>query len=306
MGTSWIDLGTSCRAKSGKPGFDLAQAIVFASLGSLTPAKAKFDKDHVYSMAPEAARKRTIDLQIIGDDYARSAEIAIDSEAYLKSLISIASGGSRSVSGGAKELQFFIIRGGGEGLLPAAGSTYPPDFSAIDASDYLYQHGSSSHKTKPFLYQYRYDYNDLLAVFDRAGKRINSALLVRPTAILDETLNPTDPKNVFRASTAKNIYDQWDNKPVFIYKNSGNFEVPFLGLHVQEKPGAADVIDMHKEEDSSGCILIKDPNTPEKGTDAMNSFEPQLILDVIAAVGKTPNQISGKLRVGLMQVIDIV
>jgi hypothetical protein len=93
---------------------------------------------------------------------------------------------------------------------------------------------------------------------------------------------------------------------VFIYRNAGNFAVPYIGLHVQEKDGAADVIDLHKEEDSSGCILIKDKNTPAIGSDDMNTFEPQLILDVIAAVGKSPNQIKGKLRVGTMQLIDIV
>src|ERR1700722_13412188 len=99
VGDDWIDLGTSCRARTGKPGgTGLAEDLIFAEFAALSPFRAKFDSDHVYSKAPEAARKRTIDLQIIGDDYSRSSEISIGNEAYLKQLIKIASGGNKEVS----------------------------------------------------------------------------------------------------------------------------------------------------------------------------------------------------------------
>jgi hypothetical protein len=62
LGTDWVDGGTSCRTRSSPPGpSDIAELL----LQNLDPAKAAFDRDHVYSMAPEAPRKRDIDLQII-------------------------------------------------------------------------------------------------------------------------------------------------------------------------------------------------------------------------------------------------
>src|SRR6185436_19573195 len=66
VGDHWIDGGTNCRTRVKRPGpVSLADAWPEGS----NPAKDRFDADHVYSLAPEAARKRDIDLQIIGDDY---------------------------------------------------------------------------------------------------------------------------------------------------------------------------------------------------------------------------------------------
>src|SRR6185312_13409128 len=48
--------------------------------------------------------------------YPRSSDIRIDSEDYLKKLIAIASG--NAVSGKAKRMQFYVVRGGAEGMLP--------------------------------------------------------------------------------------------------------------------------------------------------------------------------------------------
>ena len=64
-------------------------------------------------------QKRDIDLQIIGDDYSRSAEISLDNERYLKELIRLGSDGKQTVSTRAGKIQFFIVRGGAEGFLPA-------------------------------------------------------------------------------------------------------------------------------------------------------------------------------------------
>ena len=108
----WIDDGTLCRAKSAPPG---PVGVVPAN-----PAKAGFDKAHGYSLAPEARRKRAIDLEIIGGDYTKSADVRIDNEDYLKKLIDIGSGGNQKVLSNARGMQFFIVRGGGEGFLPGA------------------------------------------------------------------------------------------------------------------------------------------------------------------------------------------
>src|SRR5678816_2030428 len=91
VGDDWIDDGTSCRAKSLAPG----------PVGVATPEKIDFDRAHGYSLAPEARRKRAVDLEIIGGNYSRSGEIRIDSEPYLKKLIAIGSKGRMTVRSAA-------------------------------------------------------------------------------------------------------------------------------------------------------------------------------------------------------------
>ena len=83
VGDEWIDDGTLCRAKSPAPGS--------VGAGAANPAKSAFDRAHGYSLAPEARRKRAIDMQIIGGDYTKNGVVSLDNEGYLKELIQIAS-----------------------------------------------------------------------------------------------------------------------------------------------------------------------------------------------------------------------
>jgi hypothetical protein len=282
VGDDWIDQGTACRTASAPPG-------PVGVMGPLQAAarnfyKARFDRDHVYSLAPEAARKRDIDLQIIGDNYRRSGEISLTSEAYLKELIRLGSGGKQEVSGRAKKIQFFIIRGGGEGFLPArmakkdAGNVVSPG------------RVTSGGKRREFVF----DYNDVLAVFDPKGKLIGAALLKRPVSITGK----------WRKVTSTAIYDAWHNKEVAIYRNT-TFTVPYLGLVVHEGMKGRGWVDMHKEEATNGCILIIDPNTPPMDTPELDVFEPQLIHDILASIGKTVDQVKGMISLGVIRTVEI-
>jgi hypothetical protein len=83
----------------------------------------------------------------------------LSNEEYLKKLISSASEGGVTVEAAAEGLQFFIVKGGGEGFLPGR-------YRRIDAS-------SVTRKDK------RFDDNDLIVVFDEKGKLISSTLVQR-------------------------------------------------------------------------------------------------------------------------------
>jgi hypothetical protein len=286
VGDDWIDGGTLCRSLSGTPG---PTAVAGAAGGALAfvarqPFKAQFDRDHVYSRAPEAARKRDIDLQIIGDDYRRSAEISLDNENYLKELIRLGSGGKQAVGAHAKKLQFFIIRGGAEGLLPA-------DMAAKDASNVVVP-GTTTDGGTPR--EFRFDNNDLLAVFDAGGKLIGAALLQRPVSIT----------GVWREDKANAVYNAWHNKGVSIYRNA-NFSVPYLGLFVDDGMKGTGWVDMHKEEATNGCIFITDPDTPGLDTEELKTFEPKLIVAILASIGKRPDQVKAAIPLGTMRVVDI-
>jgi hypothetical protein len=296
VGDNWIDLGTTCRTLTDKPGItDIAAAMARMALERVSLVKQKFDQDHVYSLAPPAARKRDIDLQIVSDDYSRSSEISIANEAYLKELIKIASGEKITVSGSAKRMQFFYIKGGGEGFLPAT-------MANVNASRVV-QPGSTTHSgSSEFIYEFTFEENDLLAVFDKHGKLIRAARLERPVSILDKTLPSNSEANVFRESTGESIYNSWDKKDVLIYRNSGRFSVPYLGLHVD---AGAWIVDFHKQEDTNGCIFIVDPATPPLNTKELNTFEPKLITDILASIGKTPAQVKGITSLGTIRLIDI-
>ena len=190
VGDDWIDGGTLCRTKSAPPSP--------VGVAAANPAKSGYDSAHGYSLAPEARRKRAIDLQIIGGDYARSGEVRIDNEAYIKKLIEIGSGGKQSVRSNAKDMQFFIVRGGGEGFLP-------DDLRKIDASNNVRHWPSTTGR----LGETDFDENDLLVVFDGGGTLIASARLRRPTYV---------QTRISRATAAK-VYDAWAGKRVFIYSN---------------------------------------------------------------------------------------
>jgi hypothetical protein len=295
VGDDWIDLGTTCRTLTDKPGItDIAAAAARIALQKVSLTKQKFDRDHIYSTASAAAKKRDIDLQIIGDDYSRSSEISITNEAYLKELIRLGSGGNITVGSGAKRMQFFYIKGGGEGFLDAS-------MAKTDASKVVHP-GSTTHSAPgDFQEEFTFEVDDLLAVFDRKGKLIRAALLERPLSILDKTIPADSPKNTFRASTAESIYNSWDKKDVLIYRNQ-NFSVPYLGLHVD---AGAWIVDFHKQEDTNGCIFIVDPTTPPNGSDELNNFEPRLITDILASIGKTPEQVKGAISLGVMRLINL-
>jgi hypothetical protein len=60
-------------------------------------------------------------------------------------------------------------------------------------------------------------------------------------------------------------------------------------------------VDIHKQENTNGCIFICDPNTPDvdtKKTD-LDKFEPKFITDVMSKVGSKPSNI------GIMHMISV-
>jgi hypothetical protein len=285
LGDDWIDLGTTCRARTAKPGpAGVAEAVVLAAARVLSPWKATFDKDHVYSRAPEAARKRDIDLRIISDDYARSSEISLKNPDYLKQLIVFASNGRQKVGTSAKKIQFFIVRGGGEGFLGQ-------DMAKENAGRVRVAGTTTDGKSS---LSFRFDNNDLIAVFDAGGGLIGAALLQRPLSI----------PGAWREKTANKVYDAWHNKGVSIYRNT-NFDIPYLGLVVADGMKKTAWVDLHKQEATNGCIFIVDPATPGVDQPTLHDFEPRLIVDILAAIGKKPADVKGTIHLGTMRVVDL-
>ena len=231
-------------------------------------------------MAPEAATKRAIDLQIIGGDYSRGREVRMDSESYLKRLIEIASGGNQKVgaAGAREKLQFFIVRGGAEGFLPLSLATE-------DASNVAMSSATTAGRK---VITSRFDRNDLLAVFDGGGKLISSARLERPLLIT----------GIWSQRTADKVYNAWNNKEVFIYKNT-SFDIPYLGLGVRDgMRGKVATVDMHKQEATNGCIFIVDPTTPSMDDSNLGKFEPKLIQDILASTGRRVEDTKGTISLG--------
>lgn len=282
LGDDWIDAGTTCRSKTNRPG--PTEVLAAALVRVLDPAKLRFDADHVYSLAPEAARKRDIDLEIIGDDYSRSAEIDIRSEKYLKELIRLGSDNKQAVSSNTKKMQFFIIRGGAEGFMHAS-------FAKLDAGR-IVRPGETTNGKKSS--EFKWDMNDLLAVFDPKGKLIRAAFLQRPISI----------SGVWRESTSTDIYNTWHNRTISIYRNT-RFTVPYLGLVVDDNMKHRGWVDIHKKEATNGCIFITDPNTPAMGTPELDVFEPKLIVDVLASIGMKPDQVKGMISLGIIKTVEI-
>ncbi|MGH6960528.1 MAG: hypothetical protein ACREE7_08605 [Dongiaceae bacterium] len=254
-----------------------------------TPAadKAAFEATHVYSAAPEAGPKRRIDEALMGGDFAKRAKIDMNDEAYLKQLVYLATGGRRVVATGGKGLQFYMIKGGGEGFLD-------PSYSGKDASRVIIGGGVTTSGAAGTMMIF--DNNDLLAVFDRNGKLLGSALLERPVSI-------TNP-NIWTEHTANRIYDAWDGQPVTLYRNR-NFDIVYYGLMIHDKLGwyaqRKVMVDLHKQEATNGCIFIVDPATPPLSDEArLNIFEPQLIKDIQTHIGARE-----KRNIGTMHVIEI-
>jgi hypothetical protein len=285
VGDQWIDAGTLCRTKTPPP--------VPAGYFPETAAKFAFDRDHAYSLAPEARRKRAIDLEIIGGDYSKSGDIRIDSEDYLRKLIAIASGGGKAVSSKAGRMQFYIVRGGAEGLLP-------DDLRGIDANkNEMRWTGTDGVPGKTI-----FDENDLIAVFAPGGTLIGSARLRRPTLV-------EAPAGV-RGNTANKVLAAWDGKNVFIYPSRVPGWIPYLGLAVDDgfRDGSANkgrhvYIDLHKQEETNGCIFIVDPATPDVDKPELRTFEPALIKKVVAAKGIDAAKLKARVNLGTMKVVAI-
>jgi len=288
IGDEWIDDGTLCRARSPAP----------AKVGksAANPAKEAFDKAHGYSLAPEARRKRAIDLEIVGGDYTKTGEVRIDSEEYLKKLIDIGSRGRQKILTKAREMQFFIVRGGAEGFLP-------DDLRKTDARKIVTHWPGTDGKQ----HESDFDENDLLAVFDDGGTLIGSARLRRPTLVQSSSgITP---------ATAARVYDAWAGKRVFIYRNERPGWIPYLGLGLDDgfRDGSANeghkvVIDLHKEEQTNGCIFIvhDDPGkTPAVGTPELRTFEPSLIKKILAAKSLDQAKFKGRVNLGTMHLVDI-
>jgi len=283
VGDQWIDAGTLCRTKTPPP--------LPAGYFPETAAKFAFDRDHAYSLAPEARRKRAIDLEIIGGDYTRSSDIRIDSEDYLKKLIAIASG--NAVSGKAKRMQFYVVRGGAEGMLP-------DDLRGINANSNETSWTGTDGKPGRTIF----DENDLIAVFAPDGTLIGSARLRRSTLV--------SASAGVRGNTANRVLAAWDGKNVFVYPSHVEGWIPYLGLAVDDgfRDGSANqgrhvYIDLHKQEQTNGCIFIVDPATPAVGTDELRTFEPALIKKIIAAKGLDPAKLKGRVNLGTMKVVAV-
>ena len=282
VGDDWIDDGTLCRAKSNKPG----------PVGAASAAKTAYDIAHDYSLAPEARRKRAIDLEIIGGDYGKSGDIRIDNEGYLKKLIAIASDGKQKVSTNAGALQFFIVQGGAEGFLP-------DDLRKIDARNNVTHWPDTGGKTG----ETDFDENDLLAVFANDGQLVGSARLSRPTYV----------QGRISRKTANRVYEAWGGKTVFIYSNKTPGWIPYLGLAVDDgfRDGSANKgskvsIDLHKQEETNGCIFIIDPATPDVDKPELHTFEPELIKKIMAAKGIDAAKLAkGRVTLGKMHVVKI-
>src|SRR5262245_19265757 len=267
----------------------LAHVLARGSTMGLTEVvkKAAFEATHVYSSAAEAGKKRAIDKQIMGGDYSQLSVVDMRSEAYLKELIRIASGGGRAVVPDSRGLQFYMIKGGGEGFLDTS-------YRGQDASRVIESSGTTTSGAAGTVMIF--DNNDLLAVFHKSGALLGSALLSRPISIKHP--------NIWSEPTANRIYDAWDRRSVTLYHNR-SFDVTYYGLMIHDKLGwyaSGKVrVDLHKEEATNGCIFIIDPNTPPYSDLArLNAFEPKLIRDIQKTIGA-----KAKHNIGTMHVITI-
>lgn len=319
VGNDWIDQGTMCRTQSLPPGpcANLVRAKCSTTPFPGSGDKSGFDGSHVYSKAKEAATKRAIDLQIIGGDYSRSGEISLENKDYLKKLIELGSGRKQRVSETAHKLQFFIIHGGGEGLLPTG---------LEDKNAGRMEEPGQTTDGKPETDLY--DKNDILAVFDKTGDLVSAALLERPLMI----------PGYWTEKTANKVYNSWHNKDVFIYRNTFFFKqhplgegVIYLGLAVDD--GFREkhiVVDMHKQEDTDGCIFIVDSVKPDRDAKdkrgrtlpvfdkakrkmvdvplkEIDIFEPKLIVDTLNSIGVKPEDVkeNHSKHLGTMHIVQI-
>jgi len=262
-----------------------------------TLAQNAYLANHIYSTASQAQRKLQIDFEIMGRNWNNGSHIDMTNANYLKDLIVVASNRVKAaVSTKAKGIQFFIIKGGGEGFLDSW-------LQNVDASRVIAGGATTANSGGQFIF----DRNDLLIAFDPQGNFISSAKLIRPIVIT--TVANSRPKKIWTEYTANRVYNAWDKRPVSIYRNN-NYLIEYLGLRVDDSLGYYSSgrarIDIHKEEQTNGCIFIVDPNTPPVSQKVqLDLFEPKFIIDVLASVGKKPADIRSSMHLGIMHMIDI-
>ncbi len=235
-----------------------------------------------YSKAAEAATKAKVDAAILGA--VPAGGLSLTDEGYLKALIKHVSGGKVTVGGGARGLQFFIVKGGAEGFLDAA-------YKNIDASRVTVGGGMTTSGAAGT--EIVFDDNDLIVAFDKGGKLISAAVLRRPLSIKHPS--------IWTEFTANKVYNAWDGQSVSLYRNT-NFSIAYYGLMVDDKLGYYRTgkvrIDLHKEEATNGCIFIRDPATPGLGEPVkLSAFEPEFITKVQAAAGAKARYNIGTMRV---------
>ena len=91
---------------------------------------------------------------------------------------------------------------------------------------------------------------------------------------------------------------------VRLYRNK-NFEIEYYGLMIWDKLGwyasRKVMVDIHKQEQTNGCIFIVDSDTPPLSDPArLNLFEPQIIQDIQGFIGARTKD-----NIGTMQIIEI-
>jgi hypothetical protein len=260
-----------------------------------------------YSAAPEAATKRRFD-EAITLASGRPWKLVQLGEDYFKSLIEMASGGQIRVKSAAPELQFFIIRGGGEGFLPTNLPGGAPTAST-NADDVLQDRETPGGVVK----QMRMDFNDILIAFGRSGELVDSVPLMRPRFI------PRSPGDLgITAATAEGVYSSWDGRGVFVYRdtsftNADGILIPYLGIAVDDPYRLGHPVlcpvDIHKEEGTNGCILIWGDiwsDTAPEDPIVLGMYEPRFTLRVLAAAGLDPATIGhSRTSLGSMRMITI-
>ena len=157
-----------------------------------------------------------------------------------------------------------------------------------------------------------YDENDIIAVFSPDGSLVSATRLERPLKI----------PGYWTEKTANLVYNSWHGKNVNIYRNTYWFQVPpigegviYLGLAVQDDYRPKNItVDMHKQEDTNGCIFLVDDNTPDRNAKdpagktlpvfdkgkgkvvqvplkQIDLFEPKFIVDILKSQGKKPEDV---------------
>ena len=255
-----------------------------------------------YSKSPAASVKRTYDLKIMDSDVRNSDRVDFRKGDYIKQLIKLMSHNRVEVKALTHGLQFFFLMGGAEGFLDSA------TFSGVDASRVVSGGSTTSGGDGTTMVL---DNTNLLAAFDRHGNFVSSALLIRPLSI---TIPPPPPPGFhgWSEDAATKVLAAWDNCKVNLYHNA-NFEVKYYGLQVDDSKnyykGRSIMVDIHKEEDTNGCIFIVDDSTPPLPDDddpapaksaalkKLNDFEPKFIKDVQAKIGAKTAWPAGTMRV---------
>lgn len=246
-------------------------------------ARVAFELTHVYSKSATAPKKRAIDMAIMGGTYANGGKIRLDDGAYLKALIGASAHDRGKLIGSGRGVQFFIIRGGAEGFFDAS-------YSGKDAGRII----EAAIDTRGRNSNVIFDDNDLICAFDGGGTFIGAAPLRRPLSI----------PGLWTEHTANRVYNAWNGQRVSMYRNT-NFLIPYYGLVVYDSLGlyqsGAVRVDLHKEEQTNGCIFIRDPATPQLTSEAaLGLFEPAFIRNVQASVGA-----SIKSNIGTMHMLWI-